>query len=165
MSDLRFGVFGAGFWAPYQLSAWREVPGARCVAIYNRTMSKAEKAAQAFDIPAVYDDPEKMLDCEKLDFLDIITHSSTHSRLVQLAARRGLPVICQKPMATSLAEAEQMVRICLENRVPFYIHENWRWQVQIRELKKVLGSGQIGTPFRARLFLGRGFPCSTMNRA
>ena len=75
-----------------------------------------------------------------------------------MAARRGMPVICQKPMATSLAEAEQMVRICLENRVPFYIHENWRWQSQIREFKKVLDSGQIGTPFRARLFLVSGYP-------
>jgi predicted dehydrogenase len=48
MSDLRFGVFGAGFWAPYQLSAWREVPGAMCVAIYNRTISKAESVARVF---------------------------------------------------------------------------------------------------------------------
>jgi predicted dehydrogenase len=121
-------------------------------------MSKAEKVAQAFDIPAVYSDPEEMPDCEKLDFLDIITHSSTHSRFVQMAAHHRLPVICQKPLATSLVEAERIVRICLENRVPFYIHENWRWQVQIREFKKVLDSGQIGSPFRARLFLVSGFP-------
>jgi len=121
-------------------------------------MSKAEEVAKEFDIPAVYDDPGKLLDREKLDFLDIITHSSTHSQLVQLAVRHRLPVICQKPMATSLAEAEQMVKICLENSVPFYIHENWRWQIQIREFKKVLDSGQIGTPFRARLFLVSGYP-------
>ena len=43
MTELRFGVFGAGFWAPFQLAAWNEVAGAKCVAIYNRTVSKAER--------------------------------------------------------------------------------------------------------------------------
>jgi predicted dehydrogenase len=51
MTDLRFGVFGAGFWAPYQIGGWQEVEGAECVAIYNRTVSKAEKVAKAFGIP------------------------------------------------------------------------------------------------------------------
>ena len=36
-APLRFAVFGAGFWTPYQLSGWREVGGVECVAIYNRT--------------------------------------------------------------------------------------------------------------------------------
>ena len=43
MTDLRFGVFGAGFWAPFQLAGWREMGSATCVAIYNLTISKAEK--------------------------------------------------------------------------------------------------------------------------
>ena len=41
-TPLRFAVFGAGFWARYQLGAWRELAGAECVAIYNRTRVKAE---------------------------------------------------------------------------------------------------------------------------
>src|SRR6266542_2064919 len=127
MTDLRFGVFGAGFWAPFQLAGWNELGGAKCVAIYNRTISKAEKLAKTFDIPAVYSSPEELLDCEHLDFLDIVTDVLSHSRLVRMAAERGIPVICQKPMAPSLAEAEQMVKVCQEHRVPFYIHENWRW--------------------------------------
>jgi predicted dehydrogenase len=158
MSELRFGVFGAGFWAPFQLAGWNEVGGVKCVAIYNRTVSKAEKLAKTFSVPAVYSSPEELLDREELDFLDIITGVLSHSKLVHLAADRGIPVICQKPMAPSLAEAEQMVRICHERRVPFYIHENWRWQKQIREFKKVIDSGEIGAPFRASIFLVSGYP-------
>jgi len=158
MNDLRFGVFGAGFWAPFQLAAWNEVGGVKCVAIYNRTVSKAEKLAEAFDIPAVYGSPEELLDHEELDFLDIITDALSHGRFVRMAAERGIPVICQKPMAPSLAEAEEMVRLCRENGVPFYIHENWRWQKQIREFKKAIASGEIGTPFRAHIFLVSGYP-------
>jgi predicted dehydrogenase len=82
----------------------------------------------------------------------------SHGKFVKMAAARGIPVICQKPMSPSLAEAEQMVAICRKHRVPFYIHENWRWQRQIREFKKVIDSGEIGSPFRARIFLVSGYP-------
>jgi predicted dehydrogenase len=158
MTELRFAVFGAGFWAPFQLAGWNEVGGAKCVAIYNRTVAKAEKVAKTFAIPAVYGSPEELLDREELDFVDIITDVHTHSKSVQMVAERGIPLICQKPMAPSLQEAERMVSVCRENRVPFYVHENWRWQTQIREFKKVIDSGEIGTPFRARIFLVSGYP-------
>jgi D-apiose dehydrogenase len=158
MTDLRFAVFGAGFWAPFQMAGWSEVGGARCVAIYNQTADRAEKLARSFCIPAVYADPEELLDREKLDFVDIVTDVLTHSRFVQMVAERGIPVICQKPMAHCLEEAERVVTFCRDNRVPFYIHENWRWQGQIRALKKVLDSGEIGRPFRARIFLVSGYP-------
>ena len=97
MSDLRFGVFGAGFWAPFQLAAWNELGGAKCVAVYNRTVSKAEGLAKTFDVPAVYGDPEELLDREHLDFLDIITDVFSHARFVKMAAERRIPVICQNP--------------------------------------------------------------------
>jgi predicted dehydrogenase len=158
MPDLRFAVFGAGFWAPFQIAGWQEVKGAKCVALYNRTVSKAEKVAQAFGIPAVYGNPEELLDREKLDFLDVITDGSTHCKFVQMAAKRKLPVISQKPMANTLSDAEEMVRVCREAGIPFYVHENWRWQAQIRSLKKVLDLGEIGVPFRAHIFLVSGHP-------
>jgi D-apiose dehydrogenase len=158
MRELRFAVIGAGFWAPYQIAGWQEVPGARCVAIYNRTAAKARAVAQARGIPAVYEDPEDMLEREKPDFVDVITDGATHAKFVKLAARFKVPVISQKPLANTLAEAEEMVRICREAGVPFYVHENWRWQGQVRELQKVLESAEIGVPFRARIFLVSGFP-------
>jgi predicted dehydrogenase len=161
MTDLRFAVFGAGFWAPYQIAAWQEVQGAKCVAIFNRTLSKAEKIAQKFCIPAVYADPEELLQREKLDFLDVITDGGTHHKYVLMAARHKLPVICQKPMAETLSDAEEMVRVCREAGVPLLIHENWRWQQQIRQFKNVLDSGEIGELFRARISLLTGYPIFT----
>jgi predicted dehydrogenase len=158
MDDLRFALFGAGFWARVQLAAWGEVPGARCVAVYNRTRSKAEELASAFGVPAVYDDPEALFDSEHVDFVDIVTDVASHARFVQLAASRGVAVICQKPMATSLDEAVGMVAACREANVPFYVHENWRWQKPIREFQRVLASGVVGTPFRARVDFISGFP-------
>ncbi|MGQ9630580.1 MAG: Gfo/Idh/MocA family protein [bacterium] len=158
MTKLRFAIFGTGFWSRFQLAGWRELEGAECVALYNRTRAKAEALAREFGVPAVYDDPEELLRREKLDFIDIITDVNTHSRFVHLAAEHKLPVICQKPMAPSLEVAEEMVAACRRAGVPFFIHENWRWQTPIRQLKRVLNEGWIGRPFRARIQFCSSFP-------
>ena len=158
MRRSRFAIFGAGFWAQYQLAAWQELKDAECVAIYNRTLAKADTLAQRFGVSAVYDDPEELLAREKLDFIDVITDVDTHSQFVHLAAQYKLAVICQKPMAATLAQAGKMVAVCRQARVPFFIHENWRWQTPIRALKKVLDAGTIGAPFRARIDMISGFP-------
>ncbi len=162
MKTLRFGFFGAGFWAPCQLAAWRELKGVECAAIYNRTGAKAEKLAAQFGIPAVYDDPREMLHWERLDFVDIATGNDTHEEFVLLAAKHRLPVICQKPMAPTLAACKRMVAACQRARVPFLIHENYRWQAPIRALRAALARGTIGTPFRARFDSISGFPDITM---
>src|SRR3954453_15103590 len=114
MRALRFAIFGTGFWARFQLAAWRELAGVECVALYNRTRSKAEALAREWGIPAVYDDPEELLKRERLAFIDIIPDVDPHPRFVQLAAQYKIPVICQKPMAPTLAQAEAMVAACRE---------------------------------------------------
>jgi predicted dehydrogenase len=128
------------------------------VAVYNRTRDKAERLARAFGIPAVYDDPTELLRREQLDFVDVITAPESHEEHVLLVAAHGLPVICQKPMALSLASAERMVDACARAKVPFFVHENWRWQEAIRQLKRALDDGAIGVPFRARLEMISGAP-------
>ncbi|NPV07607.1 MAG: Gfo/Idh/MocA family oxidoreductase [Anaerolineae bacterium] len=158
MGELRFAVFGAGFWAPYQLAAWGELKGARCVALYNRTRERAEALARRAGIPAVYDDAEELIRRERPDFLDVVTSVETHAPFVRLAAEHGLPVICQKPMATTLAEAEEMVAVCQRAGVPLFVHENWRWQEPLRRLKQALDEGRIGRPFRARIEYNSSFP-------
>jgi len=158
MNDLRFAILGTGFWARYQLSGWRELGGVRCVAAYNRTRAKAERLAAEFGIPAVYDDPRAMLAEEKLDFVDVITDVETHGRFVRLAAEHRLPVVCQKPLAPSLAEAEDMAAVCRAAGVPLLVNENFRWQAPIRALHCELQSGVIGRVFRARVQFANSFP-------
>jgi predicted dehydrogenase len=158
MNHLRYAVFGTGFWSRFQIPAWNEVGGVDLVAVYNRTVSKAEKVARQFGVPHVYGDPEELLRNERIDFMDIITEIDAHAPLVRLAAQHQVPVICQKPMAPDLATAEGMVAACREAGVPYFVHENWRWQTPIRALKSVLKGGEIGAPFRARLEMISGFP-------
>jgi predicted dehydrogenase len=149
MKELRFAVLGAGFWSGFQIAAWGDLQGTRCVAIYNRTKSKAEALAARFTIPAVYDDAAALFRNEQLDFVDII---------IRLAAEHHVPVICQKPLAPSLAVAEEMIARCRVAGVPLLVHENWRWQAPIRALKQVLVSGDIGRVFRAHVQYINSFP-------
>jgi D-apiose dehydrogenase len=158
MNELRFAIFGTGFWSRFQLAAWHELQGARCVALYNRTKSKAEALAAEFGVPAVYDDPEALLENETLDFIDIITDVDTHSRFVHMAAERGLDAICQKPMAPDYPTAKAMRSACEAAGVQLLIHENFRWQTPLRSLKRVLDEGSIGEVFRARLSFNSSFP-------
>jgi len=158
MGKLRFAVLGCGFWSQFQLGGWKELDGAECVALYNRTRSRADELAKRFDIPRTYDNAEEMLKSEELDFLDIITDVDTHSKFVELAAKYGKHVICQKPMAPSFTIAKKMMQVTRDAGIKFYIHENYRWQPQIRRMKQIVDSGAIGKPFRCNSLWNTAFP-------
>jgi D-apiose dehydrogenase len=160
MGDLRVGIFGTGFWSNFQIPAWFEVGGVKITALYNRTLVKAERVAEKFHLfdAHVYSDPEELLRREEIDFMDIITEIDAHAPLVLLAAKYKIPVICQKPMAPDLATAEKMVSACRTAGIPFFVHENFRWQTPIRALKQALDQSLIGKPFRAQLSFLTGFP-------
>jgi D-apiose dehydrogenase len=156
--NLRFAVIGTGFWANYQIPAWQELEGVELVALYDRTKAKAEGVAHKFNAPKVYDRVEDLLKKEKLDFVDIISDADSHAPLTEMAARHGIPVVCQKPMAPKLDVARRMMETCDRLKVGFYIHENWRWQAPIRKLKEVLDENKIGKIFKARVTFCSGFP-------
>jgi predicted dehydrogenase len=155
---LRFAILGTGFWANYQIPAWMELDGIELVALYNRTKSKAENLAHRFHVPRVYDNAEELLNKEELDFVDIITDVDSHALFTLMAAKKGVGVICQKPMAPKLAVAQSMVAGCQSANVPFYIHENWRWQAPIRKVKSLMDANVIGNVFKARVTFCSGFP-------
>jgi len=158
MEKLRFAIFGCGFWSQFQLGGWQELSGAECVALYNRTKKKADDLALKFGIPRTYDDPDKLMQSEEIDFIDIITDVDTHAKFVELAAKYKRHVICQKPMAPSFEIAKRMMQVTREAGVKFYVHENYRWQPQIRRMKELLDSAVIGRPFRCNSLWNTAFP-------
>jgi predicted dehydrogenase len=89
--------------------------------------------------------------------VDIATTAPTHRPLVELAARQGVAVICQKPFATSLADAQAMVEVCERAKLPLMVHENFRWQSAIQAARAAIDSGAIGEPFWGRVSFRSGF--------
>jgi D-apiose dehydrogenase len=158
MKNLRIAVVGCGFWSRFQVPAWQELSNVDCVAVCDVDQTKAHRTAEAFGIKQSYSDASEMVRDQRPDVLDVITSPPTHHQMVALAASTRTPVICQKPMANEFSEAKTMVQLCQDAQIPFFVHENWRWQRPIRELKKVLDSDKIGTPFRARIDFNTSFP-------
>ncbi len=158
-ATLRCAIVGTGFWANYQIAAWLEIPGVQIVALYNRRKNKAEEVNAKFGLKAiVYDDYEALLKNEIIDFVDIITDVDSHEMFTVMAAKKGVDVVCQKPMAATLEQANNMVATCKKAGVKFFIHENFRWQAPIRKLKNALDAGVIGKPFKARVSFCSAFP-------
>lgn len=159
MDKLKFAVLGCGFWSKFQIGAWSELDGVDLVAVYNRTLSKAQKIAEEFNVPRVYDNPEDLFKNEKLDFVDIITDVDTHALFVEMAVKQGVKnIICQKPMAPDFETAKRMVDLCKQNGTNLFIHENYRWQAPVRRFKQIIDSGVIGKPFKAKVTFLSGFP-------
>ena len=146
---LRAGIIGCGFFAQFQIEAWRRMPDVALVCACDLDISRARKAASRAYVSA-----EEMLDNEALDFVDIATRPDSHLALVKLAAGRGIAAICQKPAAPSWRDAVAMVEAVELAGIPFMFHENWRWQPWFREVSRRMAAGDIGAPiaycFRTR---------------
>lgn len=151
---LNGALIGCGFFAMNQLYAWRDIAAdgaARIVALCDRDPARLSLASGTFGIDRTYADAAEMLEQEKLDFVDIATTAPTHRMLVELAAAHKLPVICQKPLAPTFADARAMVEACEAAGVPFMVHENFRFQSPIIAVRDVIDSGAIGRPFWGRV--------------
>lgn len=157
---LKGALIGCGFFAMNQLNAWRDIEaegGARIVALCDRDPARLKAASDRFGIERTYSDAAEMLDSEDVDFVDIATTAPSHRMLVELAASRGLPVICQKPVAPTFADARIMVAACEAAGVPLMIHENFRFQSAIIAVRDALDSGAIGRPFWGRITFRAGY--------
>lgn len=153
---LRGVLIGCGFFARNHMRAWAELPGATIVAVCDRDADKAATFARDFDV-APFTDAGVMLREIGPNFTDIVTASASHRPLVELAARYSGGVICQKPLADTLADAEAMVAACQEAGIPFLVHENFRWQAPIRALLERVRMGDIGRPHFLRLSFRHAF--------
>jgi predicted dehydrogenase len=139
MKNLRGGIAGCGFFAQFHIDAWRRLPGIELAAASDPDLARARAAA-----PNAYASTEEMLDREQLDFVDIATRPEAHLDGVLRAVDKGIPVICQKPMAMSMDEARRMAAAAEHAGVPFMVHENWRWQPWYRVLRERVNAGGVG---------------------
>jgi predicted dehydrogenase len=141
----RAGLIGCGFYAKNHLHAWRDLSAdVELAAVCDIDIAKARTAAAEFAVPKTYGDAKEMLAAEELDFVDIVTTMPSHRDLVLLAAAHKTPAIVQKPFAPTWSECVEMVAACERSGVPLMVHENFRHQSPMREVRRVLAGGAIG---------------------
>ncbi len=153
---LNGALIGCGFFAQNQMHGWAGVEGVRIVAVCDRDPARRDETAAQFGARP-YADAAEMLAAERLDFVDIATTVGSHRPLVELAARAGLHVICQKPFAETMEDARAMVQAVEATGKLLMIHENFRWQSAVRAAITAIRQGAIGTPFFGRVTFRSGY--------
>jgi predicted dehydrogenase len=147
----RVGIVGCGFFAQNHLAAWAAMEEVSLAAVCDLDQEKASAAKAKYAAGAAYTDAAQMLANERLDFVDIATTMSSHAFLVGLAAKRGMPVIVQKPLAPSWAECIALVEVCEAAGIPLMVHENTRFLKPVRKAREVIDSGRLGALTWARV--------------
>ncbi|MEP6838920.1 MAG: Gfo/Idh/MocA family oxidoreductase [Bradyrhizobium sp.] len=150
---LRIGLIGAGMVSRHHLIAWANIPDqARVVAVADPSADNAARRATEFEIPATCATAEAMLAATELDAIDIAAPREMHAPLVRLAAKRHLPVLCQKPLAPNLQEATALATE-VADQTRLMVHENWRFRGYYRDAAAWLRDGRIGNIKQAQLTL------------
>jgi predicted dehydrogenase len=148
---LRVAGVGAGYFSQFHLQGWRAMPEVELVGWCDRDVSKVN------GVPA-FSSLEELLEKTRPDLVDIVTPPDTHLALVRAVAERKLPMICQKALAPTLHEAEQVVAAA--KGTTLVVHENFRWQPWYREAKRLIDAGALGAlhsvAFRLRPGDGQG---------
>lgn len=113
-------------------------------AVCDSDKRSAENAVKTYGFKNAYHDVEAMFLKEQPDFVDIITPPKTHLELCRLAIKHNIHIICQKPLAPTLKEAEQIAKLIEKSNVRMMVHENFRFMPWYREIKKLLDKNAIG---------------------
>ena len=108
---IKVAMVGAGAISDSHAVSWNKSNKAKVVAVMNRNIEKAKDKAEKWDIPGkAYDSIEGLLDSEKPDLIDICTSECAHADSAISILDQGIPVFCEKIMATSLLDGFRMVR-------------------------------------------------------
>lgn len=141
---IRFGVIGAGMAGPLNAGALRDIPEAEIVAFSTRKEAVCKKFCEEYDIPRYYTDYEEMLKCDDIDAICVGTPPHLHEEMVIKAAKAGKHVMCEKPIAINLNEADRMIEACKEAGVKLGVIFMYRFMDEAVKIKKAIDEGKLG---------------------
>lgn len=142
--NLRIGIVGAGeIVCEAHLPAY-ELAGFTVVAIYNRTKEKAQAVADKYQIPNVFDSIEELVNYPDVDIVDIAITAELQLSVVELAAKAGKHILCQKPLADTIENAQKIIQIGEEYKVKIAVNQQMRWAPSIRASHDIIQRGWLG---------------------
>ena len=157
---LRVGIAGIRHsHTPTLVRQWRELENAEVVAAADTFPSARTLARDIWGIPAIYETWDAMFEAENLDVVTSTLPNTQHADIVEACAARGLPVLIEKPMASSLADADRMVQAAEAAGIPALINWPTLGQTAFETGAQLVADGAIGRP-RQYVFRG-GNPIAT----
>jgi len=152
MSKLKIGIVGAGNIAVNaHLPAYAACDNIEVVAICDLNLDRAKAAAEQYHIPAYFGSVEEMLENADIEAVDICTWNNGHAPVCIAAAKAGKHVVCEKPMAKSLADAKAMEAAVKEAGVTFMLAVPGRFNTQNMYVREMLEAGELGDVYYAKV--------------
>ncbi|MCC2031197.1 Gfo/Idh/MocA family protein [Microbacterium allomyrinae] len=144
VGTLRTGLVGAGFMARVHSAASRRA-GARLTAVATSNPARAEAAARHLGIERAEGSARSLLAASDIDVVHICTPNGTHSSLALAALAAGKHVVCEKPLATSAADARALVAAADEAGLVAAVPFVYRYHPMVREARARIAQGEAGT--------------------
>jgi predicted dehydrogenase len=142
---VRVGVIGTSWYADIaHLPRVKSHPRAELAAVCGRNRERAQEMATKYDIPLIFTDYRQMIEKGNLDAVIVSTPDDLHYPMTMDALDAGLHVLCEKPLALSLAQAEEMVEKAEAAGVKHMVCFTYRWTPAGRYLKQLVDSGFVG---------------------
>ena len=158
MDKVRIGVVGVGVIGDFHC---RQIlkdasPEFSLAAVCDRNKDKAAKAKAAYSV-AAFRDPQKLFDSGLVDAVIIATPHYWHPPLVIRAARAGLHVMCEKPLASTVGPAKAAIEECRKRHVTLASMLQHRTRPIMQRIKQLVDSGEIGEVFRISMICSNWF--------
>jgi predicted dehydrogenase len=157
---LAVGLIGYQFMGKAHSNGWRQAAhffdlpvNVRLKTICGRNRAAAKKAGARFGWETTVADWRRVVDDPEIEIIDICTPNDTHAEIAIAAARAGKAILCEKPIARNVREAEGMLRAVKKARVVNMVCHNYRRIPAIALAKQMIATGEVGDRilhFRAR---------------
>ena len=144
MKNIHWGILSTANIAQQQLiPAIRRASNAELIAISSRG-SQVHSVASRLGISKAYERYEELLDDPDIEAVYIPLPNHLHKEWVFKAAKKGKHILCEKPVALTSLEAEEMVEICHESNVKFMEAFMYQLHPQHQRVKEIISNGEIG---------------------
>lgn len=147
-SNLRVAVVGTGYFSRFHFNAWSRCEEVELVGIASLDIKTANEMSALYG-GEVFENVEKMCEAAKPDLLDIVAPPAVHGEIIQIAAKHGIDVVCQKPFCGDLDTAVAVTNAAESAGIQITVHENFRFQPWYQKIKSVLESGVLGQVYQS----------------
>ena len=140
---VRVGVVGVGIWGRMHVRAYLQDASAELVGICDLDESRARQVAQEFGITRYYTNVDDLL-AEGLDGMSIATPDTAHAELAVKAGQKGIHMLVEKPLATTVEECERMIAAAADNNVLLMVDWHNRWNPPYVHAWNAIRDGELG---------------------
>lgn len=142
---LRGAISGFGQVAALgHLPGWRTRPDVEIVAVHEPLEARRHEALRLMPGIRVYEDLERMLSTERLDFVDIASPPAYHPATARIALEAGVDVLIEKPLCLDLAEFDQLAALARTRGRTMFCAHNWKHAPPYRRAGELLAQGRLG---------------------